>query len=360
MPKPHGKDGAVLSAIPVVSTDRSDELDGSGRLRRGHRKSVLKAGQAASDAIIAAEAETDRYKSELDEQRVRCGQATDALRELQEHVRLYGAATPLPFTFAMPPDPLTAEILKRDAAIATWSGAYRTVAESAALDRKDFTLERAKLLGIIADRDQALEAAALRSVNDRATAESDIADALATVPPDIAAELDTLRLAATTHAPRLASVQDRLGAAERTVAALQKDIHYYVHQSHKATQRELLARRAELEQQEQNFSLRAQLALAQPAPTDTAQPLSSAPPHQPAGGLIGTVIGDSTAAELEAQLGAVFSEANEWDLDQRTPQSTSEHISRSSSTASQTSRQRRQLSLSPALSSDSRGARRRT
>jgi RecA/RadA recombinase len=80
----------------------------------------------------------------------------------------------------------------------------------------------AHLLATIADRDQALTAAALRSNNERAAAKSGIADALVTVPPDIAAELDALRLADTTYASRLASAQDSLGAAERIVAAPQK------------------------------------------------------------------------------------------------------------------------------------------
>jgi hypothetical protein len=355
MPKHSEKDEAVLSAIPVVSTDRS-EHDSSRKSRRGLNRSVLEAGQSASDAINAARAQTERYKFELAEQRVRCGQATDALRDLQDHARVQGAASPFPFTFSMPPDPLTAEIFKRDAAIATWSGAYRTVAEAAARDREDFTRERAHLLATIADRDQALTAATLRSDNERAAAKSGIADALVTVPPDIAAELDALRLADTTYASRLASAQDSLGAAERTVAALQKDIHYYVHQSHKATQRELLARRAELEQQEQNFRLRAQLAQSQLAAPGFAQPLSPALPHPPADGLAVNV-GDSIGtAELEEQLSTASPDASVWsgDWNQRTPQSASRHTSRASSISSLTSRLRRSHSSSPFPSSVSR------
>jgi hypothetical protein len=357
MPKNLATTGEPLSAIPVVTTDRSAGQE-KMRRSRGLNRSVLEAGQAASDAINAAREQTERFKDELALERVRCGQATDALREFQEHVRLHGAASPLPFTFAMPPDPLTAEILKRDAAIATWSGAYRTVAEAAARDRENFSRDREELLATIAKRDQALEAAALRASQERAAAEASLADARAAVPPDVAAELEALRLSASTYAPRLAHAQEGLGAAERTIEALQKDIHYYVHHSHKATQRELNARRAELEQQAENLRLRSQLTTGDlPAGAVGEQPLPSAPLHQPAIEPAPEEI--LPLAALEEQLGPAFEGAGDWDLDQRTPQSPSEHFSRSSSATSHASRQRRPLSVSPTPSSNSRGSRRR-
>ena len=360
MSKKHGKDGDALSAISAISSDRS-EPDSSTKSRRGLSRSALEAGQSATDAINAARAQTERYKTELDEQRVRCGQASDALRDLQEHVQARGAASPLPYAFTMPPDPLTAEILKRDAVIASWSGAYRTVAEAAARDREDAARERAKLLATIADRDQALKAAARSADADRAAAKSRIADALKTVPSDITAELDALRLAAATHDAHLASAQDRLGVSERAAESLRKDIHYYVYQAQKAQQGELNARSAELKKQAENLRLSELLAQARASATGPEQPLPSALLYQPASDLAGTDPGTSTGlAELEEQLGVAFSEAAQWDLDQRTPLSGADHLSRSSSSVSQGSRHRRHFSPSPVPSSDSRGARRRT
>ena len=360
MSKNHEKDGDALSAISVVSSNRS-EPDSPRKPRRGLSRSALEAGQSATDAINAARAQTERYKTELDEQRVRCGQASDALRDLQEHVQARGAASPLPYAFTMPPDPLTAEILKRDAVIASWSGAYRTVAEAAARDREDAARERAKLLATIADRDQALKAAARSADADRAAAKSRIADALKTVPSDITAELDALRLAAATHDAHLASAQDRLGVSERAAESLRKDIHYYVFQAQKAQQGELNARSAELKKQAENLRLSELLAQARASATGPEQPLPSALLYQPASDLAGTDPGTSTGlAELEEQLGVAFSEAAQWDLDQRTPLSGADHLSRSSSSVSQGSRHRRHFSPSPVPSSDSRGARRRT
>ena len=173
------------SGIVVVSSDRSEP--DRQRRARGHRKSVIEAGQSASDAIYAARAQTERYKTELDELRVRCGQATDALRDLQHHAQLRGTAAPLPFAFAPPPDPLTAEVLKRDASIASWSGAYRAVAEAAARDREIAATEKSRLLATIAERDKALEEADRLAIRDRAAADARVATALLVVPPAIAA-----------------------------------------------------------------------------------------------------------------------------------------------------------------------------
>jgi hypothetical protein len=71
MPKHSEKDEAVLSAIPVVSTDRS-EHDSSRKSRRGLNRSVLEAGQSASDAINAARAQT-RGGPECEEKRPKFG-----------------------------------------------------------------------------------------------------------------------------------------------------------------------------------------------------------------------------------------------------------------------------------------------
>ena len=331
-----------LSSITVVTSERGPDRQ---RRARGHPRSVLEAGQAASEAITAAREQTERYRAELDEERVRRGQATDALRELQEHARIHGAASPLPFTFAMPPCPLTAEILKRDATIASWSSAYRTVAEAAARDHADFARVRAELLAVIAERDADLRAADAR-----------VAAALATVPQDVADQLEDLRIAASDYPTRLARAEDMRGAAERTVAALQKDIHYYVHQSQKATQRELAARHAELEQKEQNFVLRAQLAHGQPAVTAAPPPIPPAPPHPPTGDI--PADDPISTPAYEAPLFAPEGEIDPWD--QPTPQSPTDHLSRSSSATSHASRPRRRFSVSPAPSERSRGSRQRT
>ena len=245
-------------------------------------------------------------------------------------------------------------------------------------NREDASRERAKLLVTIADRGQALEAAARSADADRAAAKAGIADALATTPPDITAELDALRLTAASHGQRLASVQDRLGASERTAESLRKDIHYYIHHTQKTRQDELNAPSAELKQREENLRLSGLLAQARAPGTGSEQLLPPALLYQPASGPAGTDIGNSAGpagleeqlgydignsagpAGLEDRLGDASSEASQWDLDQRTPQSGADHLSRSSSSVSQGSRHRRHFSPSPAPSGDSRGARRRT
>ena len=276
-------DNGDLSSISIVSHDRPDATAAGVRRRnvRGVRTSALEAGVSAETSIREAQDQTRHYRAELDTTRVLLGRATDAVREHEQYIAARGLASERSFAFTLPPDPVTAEILKRDATIASWSGAYRTATEAAACARNQYDAERARLLSIVGDQKDTIQAASdaarsaaaqwsldLAAVEKRhaiTLAESDArhAAALAEVPAPIEAELAALRKEVADLAPCLAECQDAKAKAEHTAEAFRKDIHYYIHQTQKATQRELDVTRTGLEQQQQNVLLQAQLLQVQ-------------------------------------------------------------------------------------------------
>lgn len=256
------------SAIPLISHDRSDEELPVRRHRatRGFSSATLERGVSAAQAITEANEKVERFQHELDRTRAQLGRATDAVREHERYIQARGLASERSTSFALPPDPGTAELLKRDALIISWSSAYRTAIESAARARVDHEAEKERQLAIIARRDQAIKAAAVAagpSLGRRSDPDAPAARAVE------AARLENEALTA-----RLVACQERLARAELT---FQKDTLYYVHQAQKAKQAELDARRDALEQQQQNITLQAQLLQLQAAhaPSVTTDPAPS-------------------------------------------------------------------------------------
>ena len=349
------------SAIPIISHNRSDEEPPGRRQRssRGNSSVVLERGVAAAQAIKEANDRTERFQLELDRTRAQLGRATDAVREHELYIRERGLASERSTSFALPPDPGTAELLKRDALIISWSSAYRTISESAARAHADHEAEKAKLLAVIAGQEQAVKAAAIAAGSSLGR----LAD------PDGAAAraADAARLENEALATRLAACQERLAKAER---ALQKDTLYYVHQAQLAKQAELDARQDALEHQRQNLALQAQIlqiraahassTTADPAPPVAAVPAPDIPPPTQHGSTLPDFCHD-----FSASLEAAFTSAGLWpdaeaidtSLSYGRPDSGS--ISRTSSPAADfPAARRRHSSESPPASSGSSAARR--
>lgn len=295
------------SAIPVLSHDRPDEeLPGPRqRTSRGLSSSTLERGISASQAIKEANDKTERFQLELDRTRAQLGRATDAVREHELYIKARGLASEQSTSFALPPDPGTAELLKRDALIISWSSAYRTVAESAARARTDHEAEKARLLAVIAQHEQTIKAAAV-AAGARSGRRTDLGSSAARAVE--AAKLENESLSA-----RLVACQERLGRAELT---FQKDTLYYVHQAQKAKQAELDARRDALEQQQQNIALQAQLLQLRAAhasgPITDPVPPAAAVFAYPAPEIPPATLRDPAPLDFSATFSASLDDAGHW------------------------------------------------
>lgn len=131
---------ASTTSIPVVTNDRG-ELP---RRARSHRRGVpglaLERGVLAESAILAANARTDAYRTELDAVRVKLALSEDTIRDYNARSGITGLRVA---PIAAPPDPLTAEILKRDAHLTKWSDSYQRLADAAARERSEHRREMA-------------------------------------------------------------------------------------------------------------------------------------------------------------------------------------------------------------------------
>lgn len=307
---------ALAAAIPVISNERPDHAppDRRHRASRGHTSATLERGISAAQAIAEANEKTERFQRELDRTRAQLGRATDAAREHEFFIKARGLASERSTSFALPPDPGTAELLKRDALIISWSSAYRMVSESAARARSDHEDEKAKLLAVIARHDQAAQAstaavAAAAPLSGRHTDPDGVAARAAS-----AVQLENEALTA-----RLVACQERLGKAELT---FQKDTLYYVHQAQKAKQAELDARRDALDQQQLNLALQAQLlqlreAHAPNTTADSDPPVNATFSYPMPETISGTrhdsaPLEFSTTRAFSASLDAAFSSAGLW------------------------------------------------
>ena len=110
--------------------------DGLSRRSRGRQRNVLQAGVTASTAIVDANARAALFETDRNLALVDAHHARAALHGLQSAAARAAAAgsTAGAFTFvAPPPDPFTAELLKKDALIERWSLAFHDL--SLARDR---------------------------------------------------------------------------------------------------------------------------------------------------------------------------------------------------------------------------------
>ena len=355
------------SAIPIIAHDRADEEPVGRRHRtgasRGLTGSTIERGVSAAQAIKEANDKTERFQHELDRTRAQLGRATDAVREHELYIKARGLASEQSTSFALPPDPGTAELLKRDALIISWSSAYRTVAESAARAHADHEAEKARLLAVITRQEQAIKAAAVTTgppPGRRADADGTAARAVD------AARLENVALTA-----RLVACQERLARAE---LSLQKDTLYYVHQVQKANRAELDARADALEQQQQNLALQAQLlqlrgALAPGVIADPPPPAAAASAYQAPDLFAPTLPGLASLdfhVDFASSLDAAISSASLWPETEPagTPlsygQPDSGSTSRHASPAAHFSAARRRHGNSPSESSSRGSSRRRT
>ena len=355
------------SAIPIIAHDRADEEPVGRRHRtgasRGLTGSTIERGVSAAQAIKEANDKTERFQHELDRTRAQLGRATDAVREHELYIKARGLASEQSTSFALPPDPGTAELLKRDALIISWSSAYRTVAESAARAHADHEAEKARLLAVITRQEQAIKAAAVTTgppPGRRADADGTAARAVD------AARLENVALTA-----RLVACQERLARAE---LSLQKDTLYYVHQVQKANRAELDARADALEQQQQNLALQAQLlqlrgALAPGVIADPPPPVAAASAYQAPDMFAPTLHGLASLdfnVDFASSLEAAISSAGLWQETEPTGtplsygQPDSGSTSRHASPAAHFSAVRRRHGQSPSESSSRGSSRRRT
>jgi hypothetical protein len=223
------------SKIPVLASDRSQELS-ERRPRRGANPTALARGQAASDAIRDAKDETDRYRAELDRVRALLGQHEDKVRDFNAILAANGAAAGV--SFALPPDPVTSELLHRDRLIFEWAAAHRAEVARSAAAAQAHQLERDDLLQQISNYKSQIE---LRDCATQLLAQADKAEASAVA--ECATKLAELQLK-----------HDRLAAQfEEQKHALT----YYTRAHRKAQSGELDARRAEARQRDRTDEARA-------------------------------------------------------------------------------------------------------
>ena len=117
--------------------------DGLSRRSRGRQRNVLQAGVTASTAIVDANARAALFETDRNLALVDAHHARAALHGLQSAAARAAGSTAGAFTFvAPPPDPFTAELLKKDALIERWSLAFHDL--SIARDR-DFADTRDQL-----------------------------------------------------------------------------------------------------------------------------------------------------------------------------------------------------------------------
>ena len=227
---------ASTTSIPVVTNDRG-ELH--RRARSTHRRGVpglaLERGVLAETAILAANARTDAYRTELDAVRVKLALSEDAIRDYNARSGITGLRVA---PIAAPPDPLTAEILKRDAHLTKWSDSYQRLADAAARERSEHRREMAdaqRQLAIAKDDILCLEASCDR-MRARESAPGRASDQQRRRSPDpalaeAARERDDLR--------------ERIRKLNHT---LQNDAHWY-------NKRENASRTKELDALQQNLGL---------------------------------------------------------------------------------------------------------
>ena len=165
---------------------------------------ALQRGESASAAISAAQAETQRYRDELGRIRVLLGAQEDRVREFNAILAEQGAAAGS--AFALPPDPLTAELLLRDQHVFYWSAAFRAENERATAAETRLVSERAEFGRQIADLKLKLAqrdaAAARRADSSPVAALTEAADRCTDLQRQLAdseAELKTTRAAAKFH-----------------------------------------------------------------------------------------------------------------------------------------------------------------
>ena len=143
-----------VAKIAALSSDRSLESS-ERRARRGAQPSVLARGQEASAAIRAAKEDTERYQLELDRGRARLGQHEDTVQNFNAILSANSAAAGM--SFALPPDPVTSELLHRDRLIFEWAAAYRSEVARSAAATQAHQLERADLLQQISNYKSEIE-----------------------------------------------------------------------------------------------------------------------------------------------------------------------------------------------------------
>ena len=273
---------ASTTPIPVVINDRGE----FGRRARGHQRGkpglVLERGVLAETAIAAAEARTDAYRKELDALRIKLALSEDAIRDYNARSGITGLRVA---PVAAPPDPLTAEILKRDAHLTKWSDSYQRLADAAARERSDHRHEMAD-----AQRQLALAKDDISSLEDRCdrmrareSAQGRASDQQRRRSPDLAALADAAR--------ERDDLRERIRKLNHT---LQNDAHWYNKRENASRARELDALQQGLGLQRHILDLQAQLqrwglsSEAVPAPDIGGPPADDqAPPRDPLGGLFG-------------------------------------------------------------------------
>lgn len=224
----------ALTTIPVLEPafGSADRPDDASRTRRGHLPSTLLRGQKAEEAIAIAQAETARYREELDAARITIGRQSDLVRDFNS--ALARNVSPSGMSFALPPDPITAELLRRDAIIHEWTGAYRDTVNRAAAAEQAHLLDRAHLLDQIEqyklertkhDLASELLARRLRNID---------ADAVAA----LNAQLSILELERTESQEQAAALREQLAEAKRATS-------YYINLLRKSQAGELLGRTRE-------------------------------------------------------------------------------------------------------------------
>ena len=150
------------TSIPVVSSERPDNRR---HAPRGRDAVVLERGVDAKEQIHAAHIRAHAYWNELESARARLAQYEDQFRDYNARLRITGVRAIPPPT---PPDPLTAEILKRDTQIARWTESYERLVDSSARERTELkrSLERAqRALAIAKDDYNRLETKYIRIRN---------------------------------------------------------------------------------------------------------------------------------------------------------------------------------------------------
>ena len=224
----------LLTSIPVLEPafGSAERPDDAARARRGHLPSTLQRGQKAEEAIDIARAETARYREELDAARITIGRQGDLVRDFNS--ALARNVSPSGMSFTLPPDPITAEILRRDAIIHEWSGAYRDSVNRAAAAEQAHLLDRANLL------DQIEQYKLERTKHDLAS--ELLARRLRAVDTDAVAALNaqiaTLELERVESQEQAAALREQLAEAKRATG-------YYINLLRKSQAGELLGRTRE-------------------------------------------------------------------------------------------------------------------
>lgn len=248
------------TAIPVQEdTRREERARRAAGQSRGVSSATLAKGRAASEAISAANARADTYQHELDSTRVRLGRCEDAIREFQRQTQNGAAPTS---SIGIPPDPITAELLKRDANVTRWTDAYQRLAEVSALERAERKSERAASDAEIQRLERRVE---------RLARERDDRDRRASPDPELA----------TARRERDAARRERDEARSKLSDAAivaRNDINYYINKAHNHRTAELDARNQCLELRQRLLALQARL---QQAGGHTGSPTPEAPPIPP-------------------------------------------------------------------------------